>query len=78
MLSEEKSHTQIILDDHSNNILSEAQFEQSLQERKAERANSSVQFLSNQLRSQCPEGKLLSLRDMNMSNFVQTYRVEKE
>ena len=35
-LSVAESHTKIILDDHSNNILSEAQFEVFLQERKAE------------------------------------------
>ena len=53
MLSVAESHTKILLKDHSNNILSEAQFELFLQERKAERANSSVQFLSDKLRSQC-------------------------
>ena len=35
-LSVAESHTKIILDDHSNNILSEAQFEVFLHERKAE------------------------------------------
>ena len=35
-LSEGESHTNIILEDHSNNILSEAQFELFLQERRAE------------------------------------------
>ena len=79
MLSEAKSHTKIILEDQRKHILSDAQFELLLQERRAERANSSVQFLSDQLRSQCSEGKLLSLRDMNKSNFfVQKYRVEEE
>ena len=54
-LSVAESHTQIILEEQRNHILSEAQFELLLQERRAERANSSVQLLSDQLRSQCSE-----------------------
>ena len=54
-LSEAESHTKIFLEEQRNHALPETQLELLLQERRAECANSSIQLLSDQLRSQCQE-----------------------
>ena len=60
----------------------EANFEVLMQERRAERADSSIQLLSDQLRSQCSEivqkkAVILVVRAANKSNFVQNYSRER-
>ena len=54
-LSEAESHTKIFLEEQRNHALPETQFELLLQESRAERAQSLIQLLGDQLRSQCQE-----------------------
>ena len=75
-LSEAEFHSRILLEERRNHLLSEAKFEVLLQERRAERADSSRSALNAQKMSR--RSKNSSVRDTNKSHLLRNYNAEKE